>query len=390
MVTLQTAEDALKSVYLGVVSDQLNINANPLLNKIKQSTADVWGKEIIKLAPYGINGGIGAGGETDELPTAQENRYVKFVTGLKNLFGTIEISDKAVRASANNSGAFVNLLNAEMEGLIKASTFNFGRMLYGDGSGVLAKVVSHSAGENKVTVDSVKNIIEGMYIDFVNLSDSSKLENGARRVAYVDRVNKVVHFESAIATALDTNMALVVQGSYNNEITGLGRIFDENATTLYGLTKANYPWLNPYTKSGVGEISDSVIQHAIDEMEEFAGSTVDFITCSSAVKRAYQEYLNTFRRNIDIMELAGGYKAISYAGIPVVSDRFIKDDEMYLLNTNEFTLHQLCDWQWLEGEDGRILKQKQGYPVYSATLVKYANLICARPTGQCKMIEITV
>jgi len=390
MVTLQTAEDALKSVYLGVVSDQLNINANPLLNKIKQSSADVWGKEIIKLAPYGINGGIGAGSETDSLPVAQENKYVKFVSTLKNLFGTIEISDKAMRASQNNSGAFVNLLNAEMEGLIKASTFNLGRMLYGDGSGVLCKVVSHNDGTNVVTVDSVKNLIEGMTIDFVDIASGNKLAGATNRIAFVDRVNKSVTFESKITTGLTTAYALVVQGSYNNEITGLGRVFDANATNLYGLTKANYPWLNPYTKTSVGEISDAVIQEAIDEMEEFAGSTVDFITCSSAVKRAYQNYLTTFRRNVDVMELAGGYKAISYAGIPVVSDRFIADDEMYLLNTKEFTLHQLCDWQWLEGEDGRIIKQKQGYPVYTATLVKYADLICDKPNGQAKLSGITV
>ena len=30
MVTLNTAESALKNVYLGVVANQLNVNANPL------------------------------------------------------------------------------------------------------------------------------------------------------------------------------------------------------------------------------------------------------------------------------------------------------------------------------------------------------------------------
>ena len=64
MVTLETAEKALKSVYLNVVADQLNVGVNPLLAKIEQTTSDVWGKEIIKLVPYGINGGIGAGTET--------------------------------------------------------------------------------------------------------------------------------------------------------------------------------------------------------------------------------------------------------------------------------------------------------------------------------------
>ena len=48
---------------------------------------------------------------------------------------------------------------------------------------------------------------------------------------------------------------------------------------------------------------------------------------------------------------------------------------MYLLNTDDFALHQLCDWKWLEGEDGKVIKQVADKPVYKATLVKYADLI---------------
>ena len=50
MVTLTSAESALKNVYLGVVANQLNVRSNPLLAKIKMSSKDVWGKEIRKLA----------------------------------------------------------------------------------------------------------------------------------------------------------------------------------------------------------------------------------------------------------------------------------------------------------------------------------------------------
>ena len=95
------------------------------------------------------------------------------------------------------------------------------------------------------------------------------------------------------------------------------------------------------------------------------------------------------KRIIDVVELAGGYKAMSYNGIPIVADRFCPDGTMYLLNTADFTLHQLCDWQWLEGDDGKVLKQVAGKPVYSATLVKYADLICARPNGQGMISGIT-
>lgn len=146
-----------------MVANQLNVNANPLLARIKHSSKDVWGKEIRKLAPYGINGGIGAGNETGALPTSSGNGYVQFVAELKNLYGKIELSDKAVRASANNIGAFVNLLSDEMEGLVKASAFNLGRMLYGDGTGLLATAKSQSG--TTVTCDKVNNLIEGMLID---------------------------------------------------------------------------------------------------------------------------------------------------------------------------------------------------------------------------------
>ena len=109
-VTLTSADKALKSLYLDVISNQLDTKANPFLAEIEKSTNDVWGKEVRKLAIYGVNGGVGAGTEDGNLPDAVGNNYEQFVVTLKNLYGSIEISDKAVRASENNSGAFVSLL----------------------------------------------------------------------------------------------------------------------------------------------------------------------------------------------------------------------------------------------------------------------------------------
>lgn len=389
MVSLTSASNALKNVYLGVVANQLNTNANPLLSRIEQSTSDVWGKQIIKLAPYGINGGIGAGTETGSLPTAGENQYVQFITELKNLYGKISITDKAMRASANNAGAFVNLLNAEMEGLIKASSFNFGRMLYGDGSGLLATVASYSDVTGAITVDSVRNLIEGMIVDVYTSSNVKVSASSGLRISYVDRVNNAFYLSvpEGITPTFSAGHKVFIQNSKDLEITGLGAIFSDSAS-LYGLTRADYPWLKPYIDSTEKEISDVTIQEALDSLEESCGTTANFITCSRKVRKAYQTYLSYYRRNIDVMELAGGYKAITYNGIPVYADRFVGDDEMYLLNTDEFTLHQLCDWKWLEGDDGKVIKQNSNEATYSATLVKYADLICNKPNAQAKISGI--
>jgi hypothetical protein len=388
MVTMTSADKALKTLYLGAITEQLNTEVNPLLAKIKQSTADVWGKEIRRVARYGINGGIGAGSETGDLPKAEGNHYEQFVCTLKNLYGTIEISDKAMRASANDAGAFVNLLNDEMDGLLKASAFNFGRMLYGDGSGVLAKVSAASVG-NTISCDSVKNFAVGMIVG-VFTNDGVDLGLGMRRVTDVDRENNKITVDGkAFETDdVDAGCTIHMQGSVDNEITGLGAIF-KSTGNIYGLSRATHKWLVPYMKTAVGSITETVIQKAIDYLDETAGSRVNFIVCSSGVKRAFQKHLATYKRNVDVMNLEGGYKALSYNGIPIVSDRFCPAGTMYLLNTDDFTLHQLCDWKWLEGEDGKILKQNAGKPTYTATLVKYADLICAKPCGQAMLSGIT-
>ncbi len=386
-VNLTNADSALKSVYLDAITSQLNDNVNPFLAAIEKSTNDVYGKEVRKLAIYGMNGGIGAGTEDGDLPPAAGNNYGQFVTTLKNLYGVIEISDKAIRASENNAGAFVNLLNAEMDGLIKSSTFNFGRMLFGNGKGVIAKVEGISEGI--LIVDNIQNFIEGMPIDFRD--ESGNIIEGSRRVRAIDYTNKLVVLtgEPASLTKTPVGTLISVQGSYNNEITGLGALFDVETPTIYGLEKLNNSWLNPYFKFDAGELDELTLQTALDTIEATSGQAVNFIMCSWGVRRALLKLFSQNKRVVDTVELAGGFKAMSYNGIPIVVDRFCPSGTMYLLNTNDFALHQLCDWQWLTDDEGKVLHQVPGKPVYSATLVKYADLICARPNGQGIITGIT-
>lgn len=385
MVNFTTADNALKSLYLGVLAEQLNIGINPLLAKIQHTTADVWGKEIVKLAPYGLNGGVGSGTEDGDLPSCAGNNYARFKLELKNFFGKIEISDKAVRASQNSAGAFVNLLNAEMDGLLKASKFNFGRMLYGDGTGLLATtVVNGSEKLNEITVDSVRNLMEGMIVDVYNSSGVVVESLKGAKIVAINRAEKIVTFSASVASTLDAGYLVYIQGSKGNEMTGLEALFGDSEN-LYGLARESYSFLTPYSKTITSGVYGNAIQDAIDQIEEIAGGTVDFIVSSYDVRRAYIQNLGANRTNLDYMNLDGGFKAISYSGIPFVADRFVADQTMYLLNSADFKFHQLCDWRWLEGEGGTVLHQVPDKPVYSATLVKYADMLCERPMGQAKL-----
>ena len=363
MVTLTNAEKALKTYYLGVIAEQLNTDT-PLLARIEQTSSDIWGNEIRKFVP------CSSGGCNDE-------GTLRFVLPLKSIYETIEISDSAIRASEKSAGAFTKLLENTFEELIHRSKFNFGRMLYGDGSGTLCKVTAVSG--NELTVDGVNNVMEGMVVDVIGNTGKTAVVS-ARRVTNVDREGKKITLGGAALTGTVTvGDLLTKQGRYNEELTGLGAIFGDSET-LYGLDRKTHKWLNPH-KYSFPQINDDIIQKVIDELDE-VGSTVDFILCSNGVRFAYQDYLIAKRTNIDVITLRGGYKAISYNGIPVVSDRFVPEGTMYLLNTADFHLHRLCDWRWLEEDDGRVILETFNKQFHIATLVKYANLICDRPIGQ--------
>ncbi len=384
MVTLQTADNALKTFYLDAVTEQIDSKISPFLASIEKTGAYVTGKGVSKLVKVGMNGGIGAGTEDGELPKAKANDYITLTSTLKNLYGRIEITDKAIRASANSEGAFVNLLNDEMQSLIKSAKYNFSRMLFGDGSGKIAAYIA--VKDKTITLNSVKGIEEGMYVD---VYQDSNIVRADCKVVAVDRTAKTITLDCEAFTSgeLAAGASVVVSGTpLNCEITGFGAIFSDRA--LYGVPRT-HTFMKPYRKINVGNISEAVIQKAIDSIEEQGGGKVNLILCSRGVRRALIEHCREKQITLSTTTIGDDPAVMTFNGIPVVADDFCPMGKMYLLNTEHFKLCQLCDWQWMEGEDGKILKQIAGKPVYTATLVKYAELICERPCGQGLLSEIT-
>ena len=206
----------------------------------------------------------------------------------------------------------------------------------------------------------------------------------------MDRANKKIQVSGAAidSDTLTSGCYMTLQSSQKKEITGLGALFGSSAT-LYGVTRANYSWMKPYSLTSAGTFDITKFQKAADTIEQQSGSKINFAVCSFGVKRAVYNYLVGKGVTPEIREIDGGFKAIMLDGVPVVADRFCPAGTMYLLNTDDFCLHQLCDWQWLENENGSILTQIAGKAAYSATLVKYAELLCARPNGQGALFGIT-
>ena len=375
MITIANADAALKDYYLDAVSAQLNGEVSPFFNAIAKTSENVFGKDVKLAIAKGTMAGVVAGAEDGELPSPRSNRYYGVTLPLKNIYGTIEISDKAMRASGDTSGAFVNLLNAEMEGLVAGAKANFARMLYGDGNGLICTVTSKKS-DHQLAVNSAKSYFVGLK---VKIGVTSPIET---EITAVDVAGKTITVSASLTSAtFSGGEKVTIQGAEGNEIIGLAGIFD--GTSLYGYTKSEEAYFSPYVKNvTASQLAESDIVDVIDSLEESNDGKVNMILCSHRVRKSIAALMSASRRIVNTAEIAAGYSSIIINDVPVYADKFCPDDRIYFVNTDDFSLNQLCDWAWLEDEGGRILKQVVGKAAYSATLVKYAELVCKRPCAQ--------
>lgn len=376
MITLANADSALKDYYLDVVNAQLDSDVSPFYNAIAKTSENVSGKDVKIAIAKGGMGGVRAGSESGDLPSPRSNRYYAVTLPLKNIYGTIEISDKAVRASADSSGAFVNLLNAEMEGLIADAKANFARMLYGDGNGYICRVVKKTSN-TVLEVDAIKNYYVNCAIE-IETSSATKTTT----VTAVDKEAKTITVADSLADlTLTGGEQIYISDVVNKELIGLGGIFDDD--WLYGYRKSAEPYFAPVVKTvAESALSENDLIDLIDGLEEESDGKVDMILCSHKTRRKIVSLLDAARRIVNTTDIAAGYSSVYVNDVPVYADKFCPDGRIYFVNTKDFVLNQLCDWTWLEDEGGRILKQVAGKAAYTATLVKYAELVCKKPCGQ--------
>ena len=385
MITIQNADAALKDYYLDAVSAQLNESVSPFFSQIEKASDYVSGKDVKLAVVRGYAGNVVAGAEDGDLPDPHKNRYASITMPLKNIYGTIEISDKALRASRETSGAFVNLINAEMEGLVASAKHNFGRMLFGDGTGKLF-TITNKVSDTVYKVDDIKEYYVGMQVDFY--TPSNRIANNGAGV-YIEAVDKsagTVTIGTGI-TDIIINGKAYVHGSKDSEITGLGAIFD--AEELYGYTKTDDSYFAPYKVDGEGSLTETALSDVLDYMEENFNSKINVILCSYKTRKKIASLIDANRRVVNSIDARTGYGAVTVNDVPVFADKFCPDDRILFLNSEDFALYQLCDWEWLEDEDGKILKQVPGKAAYSATLVKYAELICRKPCGQAMLYNFS-
>ncbi len=416
MQNLITAEKALKEIYLPYLDNLLGIAPSPLLSKIKK--VKLVGDHIVAGAPIGLSGGFGYGAEGEATPKSGNVISEKFKLFAKDMYVNICISQKAVQLGTT-SGAMVDLLAQEIQGAQDAAKWNVGRSLFGNGTGVLCQIraaTTYSSGVTTVKVNDVSKLKEGLTVDLYVKDSTTPDANGkGLRIKSISRTSESLtpsggSAEKVYAVTLtggsaNTSIAAVtvssgaesgggfitVQNSYNRELTGLGAIFDDSITSLYGVSKASNLYMKPIVVDANNDISNKVIRGALRQSEWDKNGNVDMLLCGNTAFDAYADYLTTNNIRVEASEgtLKGGFRTIKLMfgnkDIDIVNESFVPDTEMWGIDTSVTELHQ-TDWTFAELKGGGIFNLMEGSSAYRALLTNYGELICKNP-GSCVRIK---
>ncbi|MBQ8637143.1 MAG: phage major capsid protein [Clostridia bacterium] len=377
---LITFEKALKENYLPAWRNQLGTEPSALLGKIKKPTLK--SNKIVASAPVGLSGGFGYGAEGQATPAAGGVRVERFETTAKDMYVNVVISEKAVKLTGSG-GAMANALDTEVKGAYETAKWNIGRSLFGNGTGILTTISALTSAGNTITVADTAYLKEGLIIDIYKTGGMTPAVAG-RRLLSVDRANNTITI-GGDAVTVEAGF-ITVQNSYGREITGLGAIFDDSITSLYGVSKELNPFLKPIVHDGGNDIDDGIITKALRQAKNDKNSNIDMILCGDD---AYDNYVNYLRvNNIRVEELShtiqGGFKAIQFIFgnkvVDIVNESFVPATEMWGVETGCLELHSL-DWNFAELQNGGIFNLMENQSCYRALLANYGDLICTNPGG---------
>jgi hypothetical protein len=382
VLNITAVAEALKEYYLPGLRYQLNDQASVFLTQLERDSESVIGKEIVMYLRYGRVGGIGNRADDGDLPTPNSRKGKQAKWETKNLFSRFQISDKTIEASRSNMGAFVQALDQEIADCETDAKLDLSRQALGDGTGALCTVTAYTEGA-AVTVSDTTYLCEGMLIDIYTTTTK---DTSAAEIIAVDEATNVITLSATPTTAPAANDVIYVAGNKGLELTGLKAVFEAN--TLYGIARADYPFLKATRTNVGGEIADVNIQKAIDESERKAGAKINFLMGSYGVRRAYLNLMSVTKQTVNSLDLKGGFSALSYNNIPFVADKYIPAGKLHCLDLGDWKLYQMGDYSWLD-RDGAMLTRVSGKPVWEATLVKYCDIGCQRPRAQVELYGIT-
>jgi len=161
--TTQTLLELLQKNYQPGITRQFNADF-PLLRFIRQNSDDISaeGEEAVIALETGLNEGGGFHGESADVAESGSAAVEQAKVRLKQITFRVRITFKLMRKARTNAAAFARGLQTQMTATRDAFTLTGNSYLWGDGSGVMARVQSETIdADDKLILDRAYGVADG-------------------------------------------------------------------------------------------------------------------------------------------------------------------------------------------------------------------------------------
>lgn len=405
--SMAIATALLKNVYADGVNEQINMET-PALGMIKSSAKNittVGGAGVVFAVHLGRNHGIGARNELELLPSAGQQAYARGTTGLKSLYGTIQVTGQVMNEAKADYQTFVSVVDDEVRRIKTDLARDQNRQVYGDGRGVLGTVVT--PGTASATI--VFNATDIRYVEIgarVDLLQGTTLGNATPTVrnptagtfltvTNVNPTSGAVTFDQTVATFTAGDVIVRSGGTVNSwkkEWTGFGAIIAASGA-LFGIDPSTQPLWAAYVAGSTGTLTELKMNSVVQNVR-LNGSKPTRILTTPGCYNAYWSALQSLRRYTkDMSNLEGGVGNslgfdTPYGSIPILTDYQAPAGTMWFPNENELQINTALGWEFID-DQGAMWQKIAGYDAFVAELRSYSELTTHRRNAHGALTGVT-
>jgi hypothetical protein len=420
--SLTTQSDRFKIKY-GKLADKVFNAGNPITMQISVKN-DFVGKTMVEDNPLGFSGSVGS----RVMPKSNVGNYANSILTSKKQYATVIVDRESMKASSTTEGAFFKFMDKPVKDAVESFDRNRSRQFFGDGSGILgygdnaAAVITGagSVGSPFVVTFIASKFHEANFEekDFVQLvtgitstvdgsggsAEGGDLETNLLEVVEVNPALLQVKLVGTsplllakVATdGLNSNEALVMQRSYMGDFTGLRLVSNLSAAFDAGTTGLSFQgipvqrrWKMVVKDAAAAALTVPLINEVAIAVEKKSGKAITMIAASYEqftklldLSENNKRYTTVSPASSNFKKAIYGFEAVEYmtttGAVPVIADRMIKKDELWLLNKNYIEYRLRPDGARWADEDGTVFL-RTGNDSYEATYACYGEMQVTPP-----------
>ncbi len=383
-------------------------NSKALLDGRIKKQFDFVGKQKNIETQLSFSGGVGA----KILPIANTSIIEQAVITATKNYARVLVDRESLKAASNDTGAFQKFMAYPVKKAVESFIRNSGRMIYGDGTGILGRGdgATNVTGLGSVASPYIvtlrasdwneSNFEEQDYVQIVsglnpgdNLAGTAEGGDAQSNLLMVQEVlpatrqlklvgtSPILAARVAAPGALQTTTGLCIQSSYMAEPQGLSGVCMATSGSLYNINVKRRWQSQQINALGQGIVTDA-LNDAVLKQEKATGETPKMVVMNFNQMRKIlaqledQKIYNLPNKNLKgAMGFSGVELMTSRGAIGMFVDRFCPEDKIFLLNDEHIVRHHRPDFGWFD-DDGTVFLRTKDDDTYEARYGGYyQNLI---------------